>query len=137
MLTFGIRSPKSFAAFDGIVLFGLLAMTARSATDPDIGWHLRTGQWIAATGHVPRFDPFSFTRAGHAWVAHEWLSEVIFYHRWIPTPLPTLCCHRPKTSLGRRRHRPRRFGCRPRLGRTPPDVYLSPRQSAAVADRGW
>ena len=82
MLTFGIRSPKSFAAFDGIVLFGLLAMTARSATDPDIGWHLRTGQWIAATGHVPRFDPFSFTRAGHAWVAHEWLSEVIFYQLW-------------------------------------------------------
>jgi hypothetical protein len=70
------------AFFGGILLFGLLAMTARSATDPDLWWHLRTGQWIVETGHVPHFDPFSFTRAGHAWVSHEWLSEVIFYELW-------------------------------------------------------
>ena len=30
--------------FAGILFFGLLAMTARSATDPDLWWHLRTGQ---------------------------------------------------------------------------------------------
>jgi hypothetical protein len=34
------------------------------------------------TGHVPHSDPFSFTRAGHAWVSHEWLSEVVFYELW-------------------------------------------------------
>ena len=68
--------------FAGILLFGLLAMTARSATDPDLWWHLRTGQWIVETGHVPHSDPFSFTRAGHAWVSHEWLSEVAFYELW-------------------------------------------------------
>jgi hypothetical protein len=66
----------------GILLFGLLAMTARNAVDPDLWWHLRTGQWIVDTGHVPHSDPFSFTRAGHAWVAHEWLSEVVFYELW-------------------------------------------------------
>src|SRR5271166_6969024 len=65
-----------------ILLFGLLAMTARSATDPDLWWHLRTGQWIVETGHVPHSDPFSFTRGGHAWVSHEWLSEVVFYELW-------------------------------------------------------
>jgi len=69
-------------AFAGILLFGLLAMTARNATDPDLWWHLRTGQWIVETGHVPHSDPFSFTRAGHAWVSHEWLSEVVFYELW-------------------------------------------------------
>jgi hypothetical protein len=68
--------------FAGILLFGLLAMTARNAVDPDLGWHLRTGQWIVETGHVPHSDPFSFTRAGHAWVSHEWLSEVVFYELW-------------------------------------------------------
>jgi hypothetical protein len=26
---------------------------------------------------VPRFDPFSFTRSGAPWQAHEWLSEVV------------------------------------------------------------
>src|SRR6266403_142810 len=75
-----LRSPQ--IAFAAILLFGLLAMTARPATDPDLWWHLRTGQWIVETGHVPHSDPFSFTRAGHAWVSHEWLSEVVFYALW-------------------------------------------------------
>src|SRR6266404_3923382 len=75
-----LRSPQ--IAFAAILLFGLLAMTARPATDPDLWWHLRTGQWIVETGHVPHSDPFSFTRAGHAWVSHEWLSEVVFYELW-------------------------------------------------------
>ncbi|HLX86256.1 MAG TPA: hypothetical protein VKR59_20315 [Terriglobales bacterium] len=65
--------------FGLILLFGLLAMTARNALDPDLWWHLRTGELIVETGHVPHVDPFSFTRAGHAWVSHEWLSEVAFY----------------------------------------------------------
>ncbi len=57
-------------------------MTARPVTDPDLWWHLRTGQWIVETGHVPHTDPFSFTRTGQAWVAHEWLSDVVFYGLW-------------------------------------------------------
>jgi hypothetical protein len=60
----------------------MLAMTARNATDPDLWWHLRTGQWIAENGRVPHSDIFSFTRAGHPWISHEWLSEVIFYELW-------------------------------------------------------
>ncbi len=68
--------------FPVVLLLGLLAMTARPATDPDLWWHLRTGQWIMETGHIPHTDPFSFTRVGHAWVAHEWLSEVAFYELW-------------------------------------------------------
>jgi hypothetical protein len=68
--------------FAGILLFGLLAMTARNAVDPDLWWHLRTGQLIAETGHVPHADPFSYTRAGSPWVSHEWLSEVVFYGIW-------------------------------------------------------
>src|SRR5271166_2472106 len=79
-----MRIPEfSRAGFYGVVLlFGLLAMTARNAIDPDLWWHLRAGQWIVETRAVPHFDPFSFTRAGHAWVAHEWLSEVAFYELW-------------------------------------------------------
>jgi hypothetical protein len=65
-----------------VLLLGLSGMTARPATDPDLWWHLRTGQWIVETGHVPHSDPFSFTRAGHAWVSHEWLSEVVYYELW-------------------------------------------------------
>jgi len=68
--------------FAGILLLGLLAMTARNAVDPDLWWHLRTGQWILETGKIPHSDPFSFSRAGNPWVSHEWLSEVVFYKIW-------------------------------------------------------
>jgi hypothetical protein len=68
--------------FAAILFFGLLAMTARNAVDPDLWWHLRTGEWIMHTGRVPRTDHFSFTRAGSPWISHEWLSEVIFYELW-------------------------------------------------------
>jgi hypothetical protein len=77
-----ISTPKRTRLFFGLLLFGLLAMTARNAVDPDLWWHLRTGQWIAETGRVPHTDPFSFTRAGSPWVSHEWLSEVVFYRIW-------------------------------------------------------
>ena len=68
--------------FAGILLFGLLAMTSRNAIDPDLWWHLRTGEWIVQTGKIPHVDPFSFTRTGAAWVSHEWLSEVAFFLLW-------------------------------------------------------
>lgn len=77
-----IPTPNRANIFFSLVLFGLLAMTARNAVDPDLWWHLRTGQWIAETGHIPHADPFSFTRAGNVWVSHEWLSEVVFYQIW-------------------------------------------------------
>jgi hypothetical protein len=74
-----ISRKRSFGA---ILFFGLLAMTARNAVDPDLGWHLRAGQWIVENLRVPQADSFSFTRAGYAWVAHEWLSEVVFFELW-------------------------------------------------------
>lgn len=73
---------SSHVAFAAVLCLGLLAMTAKPAVDPDLWWHLRTGQLIAETGHVPNVDPFSFTRAGAGWVAHEWLSEVVFFELW-------------------------------------------------------
>ncbi|MGA8540525.1 MAG: hypothetical protein WB566_13555 [Terriglobales bacterium] len=82
MVASGIPRYTGRVFFSGVLLFGLLAMTARNAVDPDLGWHLRTGQWIVETGHVPHTDPFSFTRAGHPWVPHEWLSDVVFYELW-------------------------------------------------------
>jgi hypothetical protein len=75
-------TQRTETVFGAILFFGLLAMTARPALDPDLWWHLRTGQWIVETGHVPLSDSFSFSRAGHAWVAEEWLSDVVFYELW-------------------------------------------------------
>ncbi len=62
-----------------IFALGLFAMASRNVTDPDVWWHLRTGQLILQTGHIPHADPYSFTRAGKPWVDHEWLSQVLIY----------------------------------------------------------
>jgi len=71
---------------------GLLALATREISDPDLWWHLRTGQLILDTGQIPRADPFSFTVAGQAWIAHEWLSEIFLYalFRWAGLAGPLL-----------------------------------------------
>jgi len=58
---------------------GIFALAARDVTDPDVWWHLKTGQLIVEDHAVPRTDPFSFTRQGQRWVTHEWLSELLIY----------------------------------------------------------
>ena len=70
---------KTRNVFLTILFLGLFAMAARNVTDPDVWWHLRTGEYIAAHKNVPRTDPFSYTRAGQPWVAHEWLTEVFLH----------------------------------------------------------
>ena len=65
--------------FLAVLFLGLLAMTARNIIDPDVWWHLKTGEFIAQHKSVPRTDPFSYTRAGQPWVAHEWLTELGMY----------------------------------------------------------
>jgi hypothetical protein len=65
--------------FLAALFLGLFAMAARNVTDPDVWWHLKTGQYIAEHKSVPHTDPFSFTRAGEPWVAHEWLTEILLY----------------------------------------------------------
>lgn len=65
--------------FLAVVFVGIFAMSARNLADPDVWWHLKTGQLIAQTRSVPHVDSFSFTRARYPWVAHEWLSELLIY----------------------------------------------------------
>jgi hypothetical protein len=60
-----------------ILMIGLFAMAARNVIDPDVWWHLRTGQLILQNHAVFHADPYSFTKFGQPWVNHEWLSDVI------------------------------------------------------------
>jgi hypothetical protein len=52
--------------------------------DPDIWWHMRTGEWIVEHRTVPWRDPFSSYGGENLWVAYSWLFEVLVYglHRW-------------------------------------------------------
>jgi len=62
-----------------ILALGLFIMAARSVTDPDLWWHLRTGQLTVQNHRVFHNDPFSFTRFDEPWVDHEWLSQILIW----------------------------------------------------------
>ncbi len=53
------------------------ALASRPLADPDIGWHIRTGELMLATHSLPRTDPFSSTMHGQTWFAWEWLYDVL------------------------------------------------------------
>ncbi|HEY2845970.1 MAG TPA: hypothetical protein VGJ09_20075, partial [Bryobacteraceae bacterium] len=45
--------------------------------DADLGWHIRTGEYILHTHTVPHHDLYSFSKPGAPWYAWEWLTDVL------------------------------------------------------------
>ena len=78
-----LRRMFSFPVMMASALAVLAVLTIRSRfNDPDLWWHLRTGQIIWTTGVIPRTDLLSFTTGQHPWVAHEWLAQLSMYAAW-------------------------------------------------------
>jgi len=50
--------------------------TWAAVVDPDIWWHIRTGDWILAHHTVPRYAIFS-QHIERPWIAYSWLFDVI------------------------------------------------------------
>jgi hypothetical protein len=73
-LTFRHIFPLAF-----FLMIFALAVRQCAFIDPDLWWHLQTGQDIVASRAIPQTDIYSFTKAGSEWVTHEWLSEVVIY----------------------------------------------------------
>jgi hypothetical protein len=73
-LTFRRLFPLAF-----FIMVFALAVRQSAYIDPDLWWHLQAGQDIVQSQSIPKVDPYSFTKAGHEWIAHEWLSEVVMY----------------------------------------------------------
>ncbi len=59
--------------------YALLPVRLTSVLDPDLGWHMRSGEWIMQHHQLPRTDPFSATGAGKPWVAYSWPFSVFIY----------------------------------------------------------
>ncbi|MBI5878477.1 MAG: hypothetical protein HZB53_12580 [Chloroflexi bacterium] len=57
----------------------LFVLAVQPVSDPDLWWHMRSGQWIGEHGAVPTADFFSFTAAGTPWMEHEWLANTALY----------------------------------------------------------
>ena len=67
----------SFPAMLGALLVGAAFIAGRMfAVDPDLWWHVKNGQNILATHHLPASDPYSFTVANTPWLSYEWLGDV-------------------------------------------------------------
>ncbi len=62
----------------GTFLVGRVFYEARAFfVDPDLWWHIKTGENILRTHHWPTTDPYSFTVAGQPWIASEWFGDVV------------------------------------------------------------
>jgi hypothetical protein len=61
------------------LFWSLLAgsLSNRPLADPDIGWHIRTGEQILTTHSLPRTDPFSSTMQSQPWFAWEWMYDIV------------------------------------------------------------
>lgn len=78
-----IRVLRMFFSFPSmlIALLAVLAvLTVRDRfDDPDMWWHLKSGQVIWTTHSIPTTDIFSYTTGHHSYVPHEWLSQCFIY----------------------------------------------------------
>ena len=70
------RSYSLLSASRWTVILSIAIATADNFADPDLWVHMLTGQTILRTGHIPRFDTYSYSAAGLPWHNHEWLSQV-------------------------------------------------------------
>jgi hypothetical protein len=57
----------------------ILCVIVRRGGDPDIFWHLVTGQWMVDHHQIVSHDLFTFTVAGKQWIDPEYTTEIIAY----------------------------------------------------------
>lgn len=75
-----LRLIFSFPVVLVCLLLPLTVLTERSRfNDPDMWWHLKMGEVIWTTHHIPTVDLFSYTAQHHTWIPHEWLSQLTIY----------------------------------------------------------
>jgi len=75
-VTRGLTFPQ---LAEGLLLGAVAVCALVMSAPPDTYWHLRAGQEIWQTGHVPLIDHYSYTANGHAWPNHEWLWQALSY----------------------------------------------------------
>jgi hypothetical protein len=75
-----LSNPWSYVLAASFLLAALFGV--RLVNDSDLGFHLRTGQWIIQNHHFPSQDAFTYTVPGHEYLDMEWLYQVVIYLAW-------------------------------------------------------
>src|SRR5579859_5196215 len=71
------RSAWLICFFAALLGYAAFLFVPQVFNDGDTYLHLAIGEWIVKHHGVPYTDPFSYTRAGAPFIAHEWLSEIL------------------------------------------------------------
>jgi hypothetical protein len=80
MIVFKNFSNKLIINLAYLVFFAVIFISAVVPIDNfDTWFHLATGKYIVSTHSIPLYDIFSYTAFGARWIAHYWLSGVLFY----------------------------------------------------------
>ena len=74
-----VQSPLARISALGLLLLIIIVNFAlQPLSEPDFGWHLRTGLDVLHTGlPLPSSDPYSHTMPDWPWVEHAWLTDVL------------------------------------------------------------
>lgn len=72
-----LGNRPNFTALVMLCVGAVVLFLPLSLRDADTWWHMAAGQWMMAHHTVPMTDPFTRSVAGHPWLDHEWLAEVV------------------------------------------------------------
>ncbi|HEY3085741.1 MAG TPA: hypothetical protein VGK28_09805, partial [Candidatus Dormibacteraeota bacterium] len=75
----------------GGVMTVILGLFIGLEQDPDFWWHLRIGRWMVDNGRLPSSDIFTYTATTHAWIDHEYLTEILMWLTYSAFGLTVLC----------------------------------------------
>jgi hypothetical protein len=78
-MTRGFRGVSFEQLMVGLLFGALAAAACLMPAQPDTFWHLRAGEEIWTTFHVPLDEHYSFTAAGRVWPNHEWLWQAFSF----------------------------------------------------------
>lgn len=67
-----------------LLVLVVIALNHTKIEENDTWWHIKLGQWMVENQQVYRTEIFSRVGLGRPFLAHEWLSEIIFY--WFSSP---------------------------------------------------
>ncbi|MEI6433922.1 MAG: tetratricopeptide repeat protein [Bacteroidota bacterium] len=69
---------KWLFALISVAIF-VFVLSLRQLSDPDLGFHLKYGEWISLHKTVPLLDQSTYTVANHQYIDLHWLFQVLIY----------------------------------------------------------
>ena len=76
-LEFRFRQVLVLTGF--LVYLGAVSLSFDQLKEADLGWHLKSGEWLIRNLSLPIHDPFSLDGGASPWYPYSWLYEIVLY----------------------------------------------------------